>query len=203
MNCFVCLQMIIAIVLIALVQTANSFKLAFPAKFYGEWLLRHTTLSVLPVNRVVINIYPDNHLTLEYRFLRGPFVFHKSCIGSYCVSCIDDDNCDIENTQVNVKVSFHHTEEKFLSAYGIGLQNLNILTAKRASNHLYDLSTTVVGMDDIYLYSKTSIDMFHLVRSVRLTEPSIDIPITSFVISQVIATILGHLIHLFIFHSSD
>jgi len=171
---------------------------AFP-RFYGEWTLWHSTVPALPDNRVVIHIYPDNHLTMKYRFMKGPFVFHKSKVGIYSISTNNDDNYEEKH---NVDVLFHHTEEIFLSAYGIGLQNFNIKTDKKKVNTKFRFSMTMAGTDDIYLQSTKNDDCFHIVRSVRINEPSVDIPISTFVITQIVGTIMGHVINEILFHSN-
>jgi len=171
---------------------------AFP-KFYGEWTLWHSTVPDLPDNRVVIHIYPDNHLTMKYRFMKGPFVFHKSKIGIYNIFTSDDDY----EEKHHVDVLFHHTEEFFLSAYGIGLQNFNISTKKKRVNSRFKFSMTMAGTDDIYLQSIIrNDDCFHIVRSVRINEPSVDIPISTFLITQIFGTILGHVINEILFHTN-
>jgi len=168
---------------------------AFPTKFFGEWVLWHSTNPNIPDNRVIIHIYPDNLISLKYRFMRGPFVYHKSKIGNFEII---DNTGDLQRVDVN----FHHKEEKFLSVYGIGFQNMNIKTLKKNINHTFKLSATFVGMDDIYLHSHSSTDddeCFHIVRSVRVNEPAVDIPLSTFVITQIIGTILGHLINQWVF----
>lgn len=162
-------------------------------------MLRHSTVPDLPDNRVVIHIYPDNQLTLKYRFTRGPIVFHKSKIGTYRISKYQED----EDDKHRVDVFFHNTEEVFLSVYGIGLQNFNIKTKKKQISSMFQFLMTFVEMDDIYLQSISHTDdCFHIVRSLRLNEPSIDIPISTFLITQIIGSILGHLINELLFHTN-
>lgn len=169
----------------------------FP-KFYGEWVLRHSTVPDLPDNRVVVHIFPDNQLMMKYRFTRGPIVFHKSKIGTYRIFT-QHDHVDKQL----VDVSFHSSEEVFLSVYGIGLQNFNIKTNKKQTHTLYRFIMTFVEMDDIYLQSIAhSEDCFHIVRSLRINEPSVDIPLSTFLTTQIIGTVLGHMINEFLFHSS-
>lgn len=171
---------------------------SFP-KFYGEWTLWHSTVPDLPNNRVVVHIYPENQLSINYRFMRGPVVFHKSKTGTYQI--FQDDHTDDERRRVDVL--FHHTEEVFLSVYGIGLQNFNIKTKKKTIRNHFSFSMTMPGMDDIYLQSiKRNDDCFHIVRSVRINEPSVDIPISTFLITQIVGTILGHVINQVLFHTN-
>lgn len=189
------LQMFIPILLLFLTPVHS-----FP-KFYGEWTLWHSTVPSLPDNRVVVHIYPDNHLTMKYRFTRGPFIFHKSKIGVYRI--LGEEEYNYEDDKHKVDVLFHHTEEIFLSAYGIGLQNFNIKTKKKSVDSKFAFSMTLAGNDDIYLQSiMRNDDCFHIVRSVRINEPSIDIPISTFIITQIIGTILGHVINEVLFHSN-
>ena len=69
---------------------------SFP-KFYGEWTLWHSTIPDLPDNRVVVHIYPDNQLSLSYRFMRGPVVYHKSKVGTYRIFQDDYDDDEKES----------------------------------------------------------------------------------------------------------
>lgn len=166
--------------------------------FYGEWTLWHSTTADLPDNRVVVHIYPDNQLTLNYRFTRGPMVCHKSKTGVYSILGLDK-----HQEKHRVDVSFHHKEELFLSVYGIGLQNFNIRTKKEEDFSRFSFVMTMDGTDDIYLQSTThEDDCFHIVRSVRINEPSVDIPISTFLITQIIGTIIGHIINQVLFHSN-
>lgn len=170
---------------------------SFP-KFYGEWTLWHSTVPDLPDNRVVVHIYPDKQLTLKYRFTKGPMVFHKSKKGTYRVFDNDEDN-----EQKRAEVAFHHTEEIFLSVYGIGLQNFNIKTRSHNEESKHSFCMTMGGTDDIYLKSIAhNNDCFHIVRSVRINEPSVDIPISTFLITQIFGTLLGHAINELVFHSN-
>ena len=181
-----------ALFLVAPPQPAVSFP-----SFYGEWTLWHSTVPDLPDNRVVVHIYPDNQLSLKYRFMKGPIVFHKSKLGSYRISPGEEDE------KQKVHVVFHHTEEFFLSMYGIGLQNFNIRTKKKTIRSHYLFSMTMAGNDDIYLQSiKRNDDCFHIVRSVRINEPSVDIPISTFLITQIVGTIVGHAINQLLFHTN-
>lgn len=177
--------------------TAIVFVSAFP-RLYGEWMLWHSTVPALPDNRVIIHLYPDNQITLKYRFTKGPFVFHKSKTGIYKMFKHEE-----ENKSKRVEVLFRHSEEKFLSAYGIGLQDFNIQTAKKTTAIRYVFSVSIVGNDDIYLKTEHNNDCFHIVRSTRINEPSVDIPISTFLITQVLATILGHVINELLFHSTS
>ena len=131
--------------------------------------------------------------------MRGPVVYHKSKTGTYRI--FQDDHNDDERRKVDVL--FHHTEEVFLSVYGIGLQNFNIKTKKKTIWNQYSFSMTMPGMDDIYLQSiKRNDDCFHIVRSVRINEPSVDIPLSTFLITQIVGTILGHVINQVLFHTN-
>lgn len=176
---------------------------AFP-KFYGEWMLWHSTVPDLPDNRVVVHIYPDNQIKMKYRFMKGPVVFHKSKMGTYKITHQHiQEQEDEEEQRHKVDVLFHSTEEVFLSVYGIGLQNFNIKTKKKNTPSMYRFSMTFVGINDIYLQSIAHTDdCFHIVRSVRINEPSVDIPISTFIITQIIGSIMGHMINQVLFHTN-
>lgn len=172
----------------------------FPKRFYGEWTLWHSTMPDLPDNRAVIHIYPENHLTFKYRFTRGPIVFHKTKKGVFRISNTDE----FEDEKHQVDVSFYNTEEIFLSVYGIGLQNFNIKTKQKKTKMDYKFALTMVGTDDIYLRCvEPRNDCCHLVRSIRINEPSVDIPISTFLITQIVGTLLGHVINELVFHSCN
>ena len=67
----------------------------------------------------------------------------------------------------------------------------------------YEFAMTFVGVDDIYLQSTTRHDdCFHIVKSARINEPSVDIPISTFLITQIIGCILGHMINQVLFHTN-
>lgn len=172
---------------------------AFPKRFYGEWTLWHSTMPDLPDNRAVVHIYPENHLTFKYRFTRGPIVFHKTKKGLFRISNTDE----FEEEKHQVDVSFYDSEEYFLSVYGIGLQNFNIKTQKKDTKTDYKFALTMVGTDDIYLRCvDPQDDCFHLVRSIRINEPSVDIPLSTFLITQIVGTLLGHVMNEWFFHSN-
>lgn len=174
-----------------------ALSVGFP-RFYGEWMLWHSTSRDLPDNRVVIHIYPDDQLSMKYRFMKGPIVFHKSKTGTFKIK---EHHQDKERQLV--QVSFHKTEEVFLSVYGIGLQNFNIKTKKKFVETNYEFAMNFVGVDDIYLQSTTHHDdCYHIVKSARINEPSVDIPISTFLITQIIGCILGHMINEFLFHTN-
>lgn len=189
---FICKQMIL-IGFFLLCAGVHSFP-----QYYGEWTLWHSTMPDLPDNRVVFHIFPENQLTMKYRFTKGPFIFHKTKIGTYKIM----EKTTIGDEKHSVNVRFHKTEEFFLSAYGIGLQNLKIKTQRKENITQFKFIMSFEGNDDIYLRQKCNHDCFHIVRSVRINEPSVDIPISTFIITQIIGSILGHLINQILFHTN-
>jgi hypothetical protein len=177
--------------LLLLVGSTQGFQ--FPSRLYGEWILWHstfdTTTSPKSTNRMVIHIYPHNKFTVSYRYTKGPIVYNRQKIGRYM-------NTPLETTDSKVHLHLTSRTDHLISLCGLGL---HCKTKQDKIDEAYEVSMTCLGTDDIFLTdSNNSESAFHLVRSVRVVEPNIEVGLSSFLITQLLGIIINELLHIWL-----
>jgi hypothetical protein len=179
-----------------LIPFADAFQLK--PRLYGEWILWHSTLYDIPeTNRMVVRIYPNDNFLVSYRYRCGPLILNREKFGNY--KCI----CDRSNKRnCKLKLELYNKNDKLISCFGLGLQFLQLKTNDVPIDQKYDLIMTCSGHDDIFLTTdslKNNLS-FHLIRSVRVIEPTVEVSLSSFIATQILGIIISQLIHLFWMH---
>lgn len=176
--------------LIVLGHMAQAFELQ--SRLYGEWILWHstfdTTTSPKNTNRMVIHIYPHNKFTVSYRYANGPIVYNRHKIGTYRNA--------LDTTAINVSLHLVSRTDHLVSVCGLGLY---CKTRQDIIDEAYKLSMTCLGTDDIFLTDFHNTESaFHLVRSVRVVEPNIEVGLSSFLITQLLGIVINELLHIWL-----
>jgi hypothetical protein len=144
-------------------------------QLYGEWSLWHSTApNFRHPNSVMIYLYPHSRIEMSLRRTVGPFLFEDRRKGDYCVVGTSD----------RVLVEFSSLDWKILSLFGIGFEVIPILIPLDVPAHIQNmnLDLSIVGNDDLFLTSDHH--SYHLVRSIRTNEPSINVPFSTLVATQ-------------------
>lgn len=156
--------------------------------------MQHSTcIRAPPSNRAVVHIYPDNQLVVSYRFRTGPFVYNRQKQGQY--SLVEEK----PDKQI-VSCVFHKKSDQLLSLYGVGLNEFGVVTTKESTmEEKYKYLLTMHDVENIFLNQNYDdhVDTVyvHLVRSVRVNEPSIDVPFSTFVFTQILGIIITNVIN--------
>lgn len=180
--------------LIALFSSTTGFNTARPE--LGEWVVRHSThRRAPPDNRAVVHVYPGNKVVVGHRFSRGPFVFSRQLNGQYFLSSGSDE-------KKTVTCTFYEKQEQIISLYGVGLRDVTRMIRKPTVME-YKFFFMMHGVQDMFLTAVVDSEgeedttfYCHLVRCVRVDEPNIDVPFSTFVFTQVLGVLLSSLIHM-------
>lgn len=158
------------------------------SRLFGEWIVWYSTQQDQLLNREIVHIYPDNKLLISHRYTKGPFVFHKEKFGEYKVY-----DKELSRVQLNIQ----KYKDTLISIYGVGINNINDVYIDM--NVILNLNMYQVGNDDLYLFNKNR--RFHLVKSVRINEPKVDIPLSTFIFTQILSLIFTQILHLIFMHN--
>jgi hypothetical protein len=192
-------------------QTTN-----FLMQMYGEWSLWHANFpSFSGPNRVLVCIFPEGMLEITYLHNVGPFLLKDYQMGKYrflfpskiskkISKKISNDEFSIMkgSSSSSVEVHFYHRRYQLLSIFGVGLDNLPI-HYKVPRNVKKKLDVHVVGRDDLFLRVKTGKDennieaslFYHLVRCIRNDQPTVNVPLSTLVFTQVMGIIIANFVN--------
>jgi hypothetical protein len=154
---------------------------------FGEWIIWHSTSERLPpTNRVIVHVYPNDAISVSYRYECGPFVYKREKIGSY--KLLEEKNA--------IDLTLENRPDKLLSCMGLGLGFIDIhdngSNASPGRPFRMKLQLDLdPGKDNLFLSSENDKTCFHLVRSVRVDEPKIDIPLLRFVFTQILGNLVA------------
>lgn len=166
-------------------------------RLYGEWILWHSTFdgSHKNMNRMVIHIYPKNKFSVSYRYATGPVIYNRQKWGNYRYN--DHSADDDEDDDVSLTLHLNSRTDRLISICGVGL---NILEWETRHDHIaeqYEVSMHCLGTDDILLTDAGDENsLFHLVRSVRVVEPRVEVGLSSFVMTQLLGLVINECIHI-------
>jgi hypothetical protein len=181
-------------VLFLFIWTVNGYRqdLSIQQKIYGEWIVWHSTQTHEFMNREVVHLYPDNKISICHRYSKGPFVFHKEKVGQYFI--------DDKGTFVKVNLNLNSYKDNLLSIYGVGTENFPV--QEKPLNIRLCLKLYCVGTDDLYLSNPYTNHCFHLVKSVRINEPKIDVPLSTFIFTQILGLFFTQILHILFMHNN-
>jgi len=190
-------------------------------QLYGEWSVWHSSLPhFVGPNKIMVNLYPHNSLEVQLKQYVGPCLYEKKWIGNFHL--VDIDKCRIENVpedfqsvcSCNVNIVFTEMIHSMISVFGIGVDEIPIPIKKtRRSNISMELN--IVGRDDLYLtvfnhelqdflsrpLSSEKKTSYHLIRSIYNDQPRVNVPFSTFIVTQLLGTLIGYWLHLEMCHS--
>lgn len=165
-------------------------------QLYGEWMVWHSTTSssFYDPNTIMVRLYPSFCIDICIKHNIGPFIIEEIRTGRIRVR---DMNCrvlmnkDLSEFQPvcteRVYIGFLEKRTKMISAFGIGMSCFEVC---KPHHQLLSMDLHVVGRDDLYMTKKRRNDKqnisYHLVRSVRSNQPSIDVPFLTLVSTQLV-----------------
>lgn len=182
---------------------------SFLRRLYGEWSLWHSTSpSFRSPNNVMVYLYPSFRVEIVARRMIGPFLYEERQSGKYMLTGVPE--CSIEHDNDagsqhadamsavctnRVRVEFFTRERRMLSVFGIGLDNAPIHTTLHVPEETQHISMDlhIIGHDDLFLSSLSS--SYHLIRSIRPNEPSINVPFSTLVATQITGMYIAYLVH--------
>jgi hypothetical protein len=131
---------------------------------------------------------------VSHRFSWGPFVYLREKVGTYSILESAAAAMDTSATKNRIEIRLKSLPDRMLSCMGIefGFMGLEGKTdRKKDLAGRFDVHLSP-GHEDLFLSSSMNVG-FHLVRYIRVNEPGdADVPLGSFVMSQVLGNIIAH-----------
>lgn len=170
-------------------------------QLYGEWSLWHSNdASFKGPNRVLVYLHPDDMIDVCHTRHVGPFLVQDKRIGRWRGADPENTECVINGLDSvctgDVSIDFYSSERRLMSIMGIGINDCPLAFENKISiNNRMRLH--VVGRDDLFLTSRMDDGCYyHLIRSIRTNQPSVDIPFSTLMSTQIVSMLITYLFHL-------
>ena len=113
-------------------------------------------------------------------------MFHHEKKGTYTVHKRKKDN-------YRTVIRFDSYRNYLLSIYGVGMDGYFSSEYKKCADIKTILHLYIIKPNDLYLCNER--ECYHLVKSIRINEPQINVPISTFVFTQLLGVCLTQLFH--------
>lgn len=170
------------------------------SQLYGEWTIWHSHHSSSKgSNRMLVGLYPESIIEVCYREYKGPWLIETRKMGEFY---IDDDLMYDDNTsqnkfdpvcKSNICIQYQKKEQKVLSFLGIGFDDISPLHTEDHTIKL-NMKLYIVDRNDLFLTINEK-EHYHLMRSIRVNEPNINVPISTLIATNLFGMIMTALIH--------
>jgi len=180
---------------------------------YGEWSVWHSDLyKSLPSNQMLVNLSPSFHFQVSEKKNMGPLLFEKKWLGEYEVvssQCFGTFAQGFEPWCTSqIRVNRLDIEQIVVSFFGIGFDEA-YFSRRQPIDFSFNVKLDIIGKDDIYLSLENSdlqeivntrvpekgSSSYHLVRSVRINQPQVNIPLSTFLFTQVLGSCISLFFH--------
>ena len=181
---------------------------------FGEWSIWHSNFPTHEgSNKMRVYLFPERMIKVSHKKWQGPWLFEKCLKGQYILDKTNSLHNEIYSHKVVVQ--FNEYERRLISVLGIGVDDVPIIFKKKI-NHNIDMHLNIVGRDDLFLkttlssvnklsdsiiHDEDGVIFYHLVRCIRSDEPSSNVPLSTFVVTQILGTGICYLIHFLFFHN--
>lgn len=192
----------------------TAFLMMDRAFYYGEWSVWHSNLpKFMGPNKIMVNLFPHDELQISHKKFLGPFLYEKKWRGNYTVDSVDSPySPDSPNHLVNntlVHIQFHEMERYPVSLFGIGVDEIPLVMTRQPDVSALKMDLNIVHNNDMYLtvpnsqlqkFLRRSLPLdkttsYHLVRSIYNDQPKVNVPISTFIATQLLGTLMGYVIH--------
>jgi len=180
---------------------------------YGEWSVWHSDLyKSSPSNQMLVNLSPSSQFQVSEKKNMGPLLLEKKWAGEYDVissQCFGTLAHGFEPWCTSyIRVNRLDIEHIVVSLLGIGFDEAYF--SRRRPIHLsFKVQLDIIGKDDIYLSIDNSdlqeiintrlpekgSSSYHLIRSVRINQPQVNIPLSTFLFTQVLGSCISLFFH--------
>jgi hypothetical protein len=181
------------------------------SQLYGEWTVWHSHHSSSKgSNRMLVGLYPESIIEVCYREYQGHWLIETRKIGEFQIQ--DDfiyNSPSIRFNQrqfdpvskSNVCVFYQKKERKILSFLGIGFDDISPL---RTEEHHVRLNMTlyIVDRNDLFLTISDQ-GHYHLMRSIRVNEPSVNVPISTLIATNLFGMVMTAVLHHYYFTNAN
>lgn len=181
---------------------ADSYRITTPkSQLYGEWTIWHSHHpSSKGSNRMLVGLYPESIIEVCYREYKGPWLIETRKMGEFHMDddLMYDDNNNSKNKfdpvcKSNICIQYQKKERKVLSFLGIGFDDISPLHTEDHTTKL-NMKLYIVDRNDLFLTINEK-EHYHLMRSIRVNEPNINVPISTLIATNLFGMIMTALIH--------
>lgn len=168
------------------------------AHLYGEWSLWYANLhSFAGPNKIMVYLYPKTNLEIVYKRTIGPCLFVDRELGSFNGNLEEwrEDRSSSSLRRVHVNVTFTERSRSMVSFLGIGVEELDLRYPIPLRGNQENMELVIVGRDDLFLTTPKTQTTYHLIRSSWINQPSINVPFSTLVATQVVGTVIGFFLH--------
>lgn len=157
-------------------------------QFCGEWVVWHSSNNRKEENNhYIVHLYPNQQICISHKYDKGPFVFHHERKGTFTVHKRKKDD------KYQTVIRFHSYRNHLLSIYGVGVGSFFSSEYKKGDQIKTILNLYTMEPNNLYLCNDS--ECYHLVKSVRINEPQINVPISTFVFTQILGICFTEFIH--------
>jgi hypothetical protein len=192
----------------------SGFQTGPQSQLFGEWTVWHShNPSFRGSNKMLVGLYPDSIIEVTYKQYIGPWLIETRKIGEFTFQK-DVTHKHKKNNRKrkrpyqhlppiykssNVCVQYSKKYVKILSFLGIGFDDISPLHTQLHDVCL-NMSLFIVDKNDLFLTMNNNKDEhYHLIRSIRVNEPSINVPISTLIATNIVGMIMTALIHIHYF----
>jgi len=199
------------------------FLLSDRAFYYGEWSVWYSNLPKFTgPNKLMVNLFPHDEVQISQKKYFGPFLYEKKWSGNYTLSepfapplvtvlepppiSTVEGKTVCENI---VDIEFSEISHFLVSFFGIGVDELAPLTVTKSQSSQVRMELNIVGSNDIFLtvqnqqlhpflrrpLPRNKTTSYHLVRSIQNDQPKVNVPISTFIVTQLLGTLIGYVLH--------
>jgi len=196
----------------------TAFLLSDRMFYYGEWSVWHSNLpQFMGPNKIMVNLFPHDELQISHKKFLGPFLYEKKWTGRYTLDSNHNKDVSLPSSMNGwkpvcegvVHLAFCEMERYPVSLFGIGIDEIPLPMTTRPDSSLLTMDLSIVGNDDMYLtVSNAELQKFlrralpvdkttsyHLVRSIQNDQPKVNVPISTFIATQLLGTLMGYVVH--------
>ena len=169
-------------------------------QLYGEWMIWHShNPSFKGSNRMLVSLYPESVIEVCYKEYQGPWLIETRKTGEFYFTedLTYESDSGMTNFEPicksNICVQYKQKERKVLSFLGIGFDDISPLHTEPHDVKL-NMKLYIVDRNDLFL-TLNDHEHYHLMRSVRVNEPNINVPISTLIATNLFGMIMTALIH--------
>jgi len=173
-------------------------------QLFGEWQIRYSddprfpgksaSIGIIPetgMNRVRVSVYPDGHFHVAYRFYRGLLMNEILQKGRYHIR-------ERVGSRMDMSIRFQQSQESMVSFCGIAIDDLRPVLRNEDPELFFHVEAELIK-NEMFLMAKndnaSSIFYYHLIRSDTLHQPTVQVPLSNLIFSNILSMMFTYFIH--------
>lgn len=162
-------------------------------QLYGEWIIAHSNHpDFKSVNSKMITLYPRKDIVTSQPQYIGPFLCSFERCGEFEVCCRDTCNSDDGDVICDITIRWKEEKRYIDAILGIGIKGVQVYS--ESLDYTTNLSLHIFEKNNLYLSDGLNHHL-HLIRNIQQNRPSTETPLSTFIFSQILGTVLVNLLH--------